>query len=355
MTEEDISEVFLSRSVRIVARRPLVTSMPMTGADHSLGQQTDTGDEPGVLVVGGTGHVGAALCRFLSSHGYLVTATSRSEEPTFGDPRIQHLQLDVLSGQGVEHLPTSLTAVICPWVEQASDAASPPWVGPLVRSFVDLGVRSLIYISSVWVYGGDPEGLLDESTPLAPTSGYGLAHARNETALAESADEHGVGVSILRMANLVGSDPFFRFRTKVSFVHELMEMALYEQLIVLKSQPSTPRNLLPRALFHHHMKALLKRQVVEPRVDVFNIGGGSTSTIGGLARTVGATAESYHGTKVVIEHPEDSNPKPQFFLDTNRIQSLSGPGIEDLDYELSMILEDLVANRRPETGRRGPT
>ena len=329
--------------------------MLMSGADHSVEQQTNMADRPRVLVVGGTGHVGAALCRFLSSRGYLVTATSRSEKPTFSDPRIQHLQLDVLSRQGVEHLPTSLTAIICPWVEQTPDAAPLPWVGPLVRSFVDLGIRSLIYISSVWVYGGDPEGLLDESTPLAPTSGYGLAHARNEAALAESADEHGVGASILRMANLVGSDPFFRFRTKLSFVHELMEMALYERLIVLKSQPSTPRNLLPRALFHHHMEALLKRQVVEPRVDVFNVGGGSTSTIGGLARTVGATAESYHGTQVVIEHPEDSNPKPRFFLDTNRIQSLSGPGIDDLGYELSMILEDLVANRRPETGRRGPT
>ena len=66
-------------------------------------------------------------------------------------------------------------------------------------------------------------------------------------------------------------------------------------------------------------------------------------------------AEQYHGGRVAIEHPEELNPQPPFRLDTTRIRALAGPDADDLGRELSMVLQDVVANSDPAFGRRGPT
>ena len=87
----------------------------------------------------------------------------------------------------------------------------PRWIDALLQWLADADVRSIIYFSSMWVYGNNAKGALTESMATAPSNPYGAAHLRNETILAERAETLGFDVSILRMANLVGSDPFFPF------------------------------------------------------------------------------------------------------------------------------------------------
>ena len=300
-----------------------------------------------VLVVGGTGHVGASLCQFLSDRGHPVTAASRSQRLIFDDSKIAHLRMDVLAPTEVGQLSAFPIAIICPWVDQSGDETSRQWIDRLVRRLVERGTRSLIYISSMWVYGTDPADLLTESTLVAPNNAYSSAHAANEAAIAASANELGIDLAIIRMANLVGPDPFLRFRTKISFAHELMEMALFGRSIVLRSPPSTARNLLPGSLFHHDIAKLLDRPLAEGRVDIFNLGSSSTSTIIGLAEEIALMAERWHGGLVAIEHPEESKPQLQFHLDTTKIRQIAGPHVDDLSGELSRILRQVVSVRDP--------
>jgi len=325
----------------------LIASLSMIDEDSDQTACTGPDDRPPILVIGGTGHVGAALCQFLSARGHRVIAANRSQEFSFDDPGIGCLRFDVLDPPETDRLPAARTVVICPWVDQHS--VSRPWIDGLVRRLAEAGTRSLIYLSSMRVYGGEPEGLLVESAPVAPTNAYGSAHLLNEVTLSEGARELGVDVAILRMANLVGPDPFFGLRTKIAFAHEFLEMALFDRLIVLRSAPSTPRNLLPGSLFHHDIEPLLDRQTTEGRVEIFNVGSGSTSTMVGLAREIAMIAERYHGGAVAIEHPEESTPQPWFHLDTTRIRSLAGPGVDDLAAELSLILRNVLISRGPAT------
>ena len=74
-----------------------------------------------VLVVGGTGHVGASLCQFLSDSGHPVTAASRSQRLIFDDSKIAHLRMDVLAPTEVGQLSAFPIAIICPWVDQSDD------------------------------------------------------------------------------------------------------------------------------------------------------------------------------------------------------------------------------------------
>lgn len=328
-------------------RGPLVGLRAMTDNNAGTVEVVETDDGLPILVVGGTGFVGASLCQFLFDSGHPVTAASRSQRLIFCDSEIAHLKMDVLAPIEVDQLSTFPIAIVCPWVDQSYDQLTGQWIDRLVRLLVERGTRSLIYISSMWVYGTDPEDLLTESTLVAPNNAYGSAHAVNEAAVAASASELGVDVAILRMANLVGPDPFFRFRTKISFAHEIMEMALFERTIMLRSPPSTARNFLPASLFHHYIAKLLDRPLVEGRVDFFNFGSGSTSTILGLAEDIALIAERWHGGLVTIEHPEELEVQPQFRLDTTKIRQIAGSHADDLSGELSKILRQVVSVRDP--------
>lgn len=306
---------------------------------------TETDSRPGVIVVGGTGYVGAALCQFLSDRGHQVTAASRSALPMIDDLDIAHVRFDVMAPSANVLPPEVSVAVICPWVHLAQGPTAVPWVDRVMPMLVDSGTRTVIYLSTMWVYGDSPVGLLTESMQHLPTSAYGMTHADNELSVRVGATSLGADVSILRMANLVGPDPFFRFRQKTAFAHEFMEMAVWNRRIVLRSPPSTPRNMLPRTLFHHDVGSLLDRPRVEGRVEVFNLGSCSTSSVLDMAVQISQIAENYHGHGVGIEYPDESTPQPTFHLDTTRIRSLAGPAPDDLEAELSMILEDVCASR----------
>ena len=298
--------------------------------------------------------MGGGLCHFLSGRDSKVTATGRSDHFIFGSSEVDFLRLDVCNPVTTGPLPTSDIAFVCPWVNDVDEARSPSWIEQLLRRLVDADVRSVIYLSTVWVYGAKPEGLLTESTVVGPTNSYGAAHLRNESALSDLAGDLGLDVSILRMANLVGPDPFFRFRKKIAFAHELMAMALDDQSVVLRSPPSTPRNFLTRSLFHHYLGPLIDRGASEGRVEVFNLGSGSTGTVLEFAQRIATLVEQHRGGPVRVEYPTESTSQVPFHLDTTRIRSLAGPGIDDLDLELSLVLDDVVVSRAQADEMEGP-
>ena len=318
----------------------------MTGSEPDAPADSGTDPRQPVLVIGGTGHVGAALCCFLLRRGHQVTAASRTGQPVFESPAINRIRLDVTDTADNGPLPPLTTAVICPWVEKSSKIDS-HWMEHLLQRIATAGYRSVIYFSTMWVYGARPQGLLTESTPVSPASPYGISHLQNETLLRECAEDFDLDVAILRMANLVGADPFFRFRSKVAFAHELVTMAIEDGLIVLRSPPSTPRDLIPRMLLHHDLEPLLDRVAVEGRVDILNLGSGSTTTMLDLARQIADLAKRYAGEPVRVEYPEESVVQPMFHLDTARIRSLAGPCASSLSNELEFVLEDVVRLHSP--------
>lgn len=308
---------------------------------------------PPILVIGGTGHVGAALCNFLLDRGHHVTAATRSTHPVFDSPSIARTRTDVTDLTDSTPLAPSATAIICPWIDE-SKGGEPSWIGYLLRRLANSGTSSVVYFSTMWVYGIPAEGLLTESTPAAPTNPYATAHLRNESVLTDLSQELGLDVSVLRMANLVGPDPFYQSRSNVSFAHELVEMAIRNKEILLRSPPSTPRNLLTRTLLHHDLAVLLDRTAVEGRVATFNIGGGSTTTMADLARQVAGIAERYDGAPVRVEHPGELIAQPTFHLDTTKIRTLAGPGVDNLTAELELVMEDIIHSHIPVDRTRDP-
>ena len=110
---------------------------------------------------------------------------------------------------------------------------------------------------------------------------------------------------------------------------------------MLRSSPSTPRDLLARSRLHHDIDALVERSPNPGRVEILNAGGDQTTTVGAFARRIAKVATEYHGQIVSIEHPEDPSDQMTFVLDSQKLRSIAGPCLNDLDREISMVFNDL--------------
>ena len=306
---------------------------------------------PPILVIGGTGHVGASLCGYLAERGHQVIAASRFGGHDFDSARINWVEFDVKVVESAWLLPAATTAVICPWVDDVATGISDRWLERLLPRLASAGVTSVLYISTMWVYGARPEGRLTEESPTNPAAGYGVSHLENEMVVESMAGPLGLDTVIVRLANLVGGDPFFEYRNKISFGHELMTMAVANQSIVLRSPKSTPRDIITRSLFHHDCGVLLDCPKVPGRVEIFNLGSGQMTSMGEFAKAIATEAEKLHGRPVSLEFPRKTERRTKFLLDTAKVRALAGRHSLDLNFELERVRDDVV--RRLNLGLEG--
>ncbi|MFD0667099.1 NAD-dependent epimerase/dehydratase family protein [Ramlibacter sp. MAHUQ-53] len=142
-----------------------------------------------VLVLGGTGFIGARLCALLADAGHApVAAGRRAGGRTLG--------LDIRDEAALRASLRRVDAVVnCVAGGPGAIAAG---AASLARAARSVGLRQLVHVSSLAVYG-DLEGEVDESAPLsAPATGwYARAKRQAEAALLPLA-QAGTAVTVLR-------------------------------------------------------------------------------------------------------------------------------------------------------------
>jgi dTDP-6-deoxy-L-talose 4-dehydrogenase [NAD(P)+] len=180
------------------------------------------------LVVGGTGFIGAAICRRLRARGYEVVALSRrgasdapaglpdSPFPDFG-PALRHARLDLVSCADAEI--DALLAAEHP--DAVVNAAGVAW-GCTEREMRDLNTvlverlvaalgrtlpkARLVQLGSVHEYGAQPQGrILTESMVPRPTTAYGSAKLGATEEVLRAGRAGLVPGVVLRATNVVGA------------------------------------------------------------------------------------------------------------------------------------------------------
>jgi len=131
-----------------------------------------------VLVVGKNSYVGEFLCRHFSAQGAIVSAVG-SADCNFLDAAQVH---DLFKSLGDKPISILFLAVVNKTVRNSYSAfldnIQMAW--NLVSSAVHANIESLIYFSSVDVYGRSPTLPMNEATSLDPDTWYGLAKSTSE-------------------------------------------------------------------------------------------------------------------------------------------------------------------------------
>lgn len=84
-------------------------------------------------------------------------------------------------------------------------AAGDPVLGACGAALADTrNLRSIVYLSTVGVYGDHGGGWVDEQTPVAPLSERGRWRVAAEQAWQQFGERHGISVALLRLAGIYG-------------------------------------------------------------------------------------------------------------------------------------------------------
>lgn len=167
-----------------------------------------------VVVTGASGFIGSALVRHLARENVPVTATARrrAERLTeeLGRP-VYALDVmgDLAAAQGV--FSGAETLVHCATSNDIQSRAddggltlSVSGTYRLVEWAVRQGVRRVVYLSTLQVYGTELYGAVNEATSPRCETAYALNHFLGEEVCRLAAARHGIDVVALRPSNVYG-------------------------------------------------------------------------------------------------------------------------------------------------------
>jgi nucleoside-diphosphate-sugar epimerase len=168
-----------------------------------------------VAVTGSTGFIGSHLVPAFVGAGYEVACTV---EPAIPDtiPGVHMFPADISTGAGVSDAFSEADAVVHLAArnhvlkETARDLLAEyrlvNIVGTrnVVRAASSSGVKCFVHLSSVKAMGEESESVLDEESPCAPKTPYGISKLESEEVVREEATRTGMRAVILRLPMAYG-------------------------------------------------------------------------------------------------------------------------------------------------------
>jgi nucleoside-diphosphate-sugar epimerase len=168
-----------------------------------------------ILVTGANGFLGSEIVSQLVKSGLLVRSTGIEDEPSKSN--IDYIKADitqfdqikyVLKGNSTVIHAAGLAHIFSPDINSAERLHRVNEIGTenIASAAAAAGVKHLILISSVSVYGKYTKGAYDEKTPCNPVGPYALSKHKAELRAVEIAQQSRMALTILRLATLYGED-----------------------------------------------------------------------------------------------------------------------------------------------------
>jgi UDP-glucose 4-epimerase len=154
-----------------------------------------------IIVTGGCGFIGKAVCKALASAGHIALSFDREGFPNILKSIVSPSLLEIFDFYGAEaviHL-AALTSYPC----SVDDMAEINIQGTrnVIEACRNAKVKKLIFASSCAVYGANAGDLMDEDDDCAPLTVYGMTKRLGELLVQQS----GLDYVIFRMFNVAGA------------------------------------------------------------------------------------------------------------------------------------------------------
>lgn len=268
------------------------------------GCDLESRDEAAVLVLGGRGYIGAHLVRYLDGRGRRVVRGTR-ECFDLLDP--------VTLRRSLEGLPSALHIVHGAVIDRTVDPSPRAMLRNLemavnlAQALEQRPLSSLVFLSSVDVYGAAPPAPLDESTMTAPESPYAIAKLAAEQLLVSSISSR-CPVSVLRLPGVYGGDDPAK-----CIPRRFLEMIIAGKTLTLSGGGMTRRDYVHIDDLCEVILALLE----QPRTGLLNIATGDAMTIREIVETIAAGV----GAQVQIREVEaDRAAAGDLVIDISRLR-----------------------------------
>ena len=275
-----------------------------------------------LVVTGANGYLGGYLLRWAARRGHDVQGVVRAPVPWLAaEPqRVASLLPDaeaaVDGADVVVHLAAPNETAFRTNPEEAFEQTV-SLSRNVARACSGTGVRRMVYVSTVHVYGSAmaPGALITEATVPSPLGGYGESRLASESVIRKEAV--GVEVVILRLTNGVGCPVSASVPRWTLVANDLCRQAAETGRITL-AQPSQWRDFIPLGAVSRVILAA-SDPTHDERIppEIYNLSAGRSITILELARLVMAQAEDM-GLRVSIDAPVEKATWP-YQVDNSKI------------------------------------
>ena len=211
-------------------------------------------DNKTILVTGGAGYIGSTLVRMLLQKGYRVVCVDKlkfggaSLVDIWGDPNFVLHNIDITDSKALDdvfkqydiyavvHLAAIVGDPACKLEPELATRTNLEASIHLLENAIRFQVRNFVFASTCSNYGKmkDPNGFVDESSPLRPISLYAELKVEFETILLKQKTINSFCPTVLRFATVYGISPRMRFDLTVNEFTK--ELALGRELSVFGEQ-----------------------------------------------------------------------------------------------------------------------
>ncbi|MEG5028020.1 SDR family oxidoreductase [Microcoleus sp. AT8-B1] len=179
----------------------------------------------------------------------------------------------------------------------------------LIKACKLANIQSLIYFSSVDVYGREPQLPITEKSQIQPDTWYGLAKYSSEWMLTSSG-EIPCPVTILRIPGIYGSDPNDR-----SVINKIASSIKTEQRVYIKGSGKSLRDYV----YLEDLSKLIKLLIPLKYNGIINVATGHSCAIIKIANLVGMIAQIEFET---VYESAEAEREFDLMFDTQKLTSL---------------------------------
>ena len=262
-----------------------------------------------ILLVGKNSYVGEFLCQHFSAKGATVVAVG-SSDCNFLDSQSVHA---LFKSFGEKTFTIIFLAVVNKSVDNSYSAFldNVQMVWNLVSGARDANVESLVYFSSVDVYGRAPKLPMSETTSLDPDTWYGLSKSTSEWIVREELGSK-FPTSLLRIPGIFG-----RSRNDRSVIGRLIATIQKEG----KSYIHGDGKLLRDYVFAPDLCHVVERLITRKASGTFNV---ATGTSVSLLQILEAIREGLGSDFEVVHLPANAERSFDMRYDTSRLSAAIG-------------------------------
>lgn len=285
-----------------------------------------------VFVVGGTGPMGASICKALANSGYIPIAFDRTNQGSDAGNkwgpfvRGSLLQKDHLASTLIEYSPDAI--MVCANLNDKSASAGNPvevyrealaGLLNLLELAIKFDIRDFVLVSSAEIFGDAGPLPVREDQPAAPISITGSCHMICERMLDDFAKAHALRYAILRGFALAGLDDDIAndMKDDRSLVSQIMAVAagVRPQFTLNGSNYSTRDGTMVRDYVHatdfaHAMLNALRGLETGASSRIYNIGSG----IGSSTLELVHLTERISGRRIPIVYGQKRNDEPAVLI-----------------------------------------
>lgn len=278
-----------------------------------------------LLITGGLGNLGLWLTYYFLDLGHDVTVLGRSERVII---RHQNYHFSCVDITDIKSLKASINCGYDACIHTASfnehfkanyteDALRINALGTefLCQALVQHGVGKLVYLSTFHVYGVK-EGVVTESSPVAPDNDYALTHYFAEKYIEKNAKNYGLNYIIFRLTNSYGYPKDINSDKWYLVLNDLCRQAHENKVIKLTSNGKALRDFI---WMGDVARVIEKACVYEGAInEVVNLSANTTYSIIDVAQYVQVAYRALFGEKLPIELNENDTFEPQFLAVSNQ-------------------------------------